>query len=143
MSRSSVASADKHDPRHIELLRLSSVGKEQPIRELLEGSEWYTEKDKDALRLALQKVAALGDEALARYLIQKGAAVDAKNEVKDAPGAGLEQATALRPPHSSSGPEEKANGQVGAVQKETVSNTKTNRRPKVQEVSALIRYVSR
>jgi hypothetical protein len=68
------------DPRHIALLQASVGGKEARIRELLGEGTWHTQLDKDTLRQALQRVAALGHLPLARLLIERGAEVNVRRE---------------------------------------------------------------
>ena len=144
MSRSSVASAEKHDPRHIELLRLAgSVGKAPQIRELLEtpGSEWYTEKDKDALRQALQKAAPLGDESLALYLIQKGADVNVKKVEQQLSESGRRPETGTSRLASPSRRDERIVEAENRLEVDTAASARTSRAQKATEISALIRYV--
>jgi ankyrin repeat protein len=62
------------------LLQASGKGDETKVRELIrEGVLNHGDKFKDALRIALQKVAGRGHEPLTRMLIEEGADVNAAN----------------------------------------------------------------
>ena len=66
------------DPRHLKLVQASAAGKEDIVKQLLGESAWHSQMDRDALRQSLQRCAARGNLSLSRFLIEKGAEVDAR-----------------------------------------------------------------
>ncbi|KAL1891947.1 hypothetical protein Sste5346_007291 [Sporothrix stenoceras] len=69
------------DPRHLQLIAASAQANESRVREILaEESVWSTRHDHDALRQSLQKVAARGNLAVTRLLLEKGADVEPRRE---------------------------------------------------------------
>ncbi|KAI1818574.1 hypothetical protein GGS20DRAFT_527661 [Poronia punctata] len=79
-SQASVASSQP-DQRHLRIIAASAQANEARVRDILaEDPPWTSTSDIDALRQALQKVAARGKLPLVRLLIQHGAEVNAKRE---------------------------------------------------------------
>jgi ankyrin repeat protein len=68
------------DQRHLSLIQASAGGNEQKVRQILEDSVWHSQMDRDALRQSLQRVAARGNFALAKFLVEKGADVNTRRE---------------------------------------------------------------
>ncbi|CAK7199457.1 hypothetical protein SEUCBS139899_002137 [Sporothrix eucalyptigena] len=69
------------DPRHLQLIAASAQANETRVREVLaEEPSWTTRHDRDALRQALQKVAARGNLAVTKLLLENGADVEPRRE---------------------------------------------------------------
>jgi ankyrin repeat protein len=66
------------DPRHLKLVQASAAGREEVVKQLLTEATWHSQMDRDALRQSLQRCAARGNLSLSRFLIEKGAEVDAR-----------------------------------------------------------------
>ena len=67
------------------LLQAAGKGDENKVRELVQECGPRSDKVKDALRIALQKVAGRGHEALTRLLLEEGAEVNAASESELSP----------------------------------------------------------
>ncbi|KAI1339173.1 hypothetical protein F5Y15DRAFT_80694 [Xylariaceae sp. FL0016] len=80
-SQASVASSQP-DLRHLRLIAAAAQANEARVRDILEeeGLPWTSTGDHDALRQALQKVAARGKLSIVRLLLERGADVHAKRE---------------------------------------------------------------
>ncbi|KAI0019980.1 hypothetical protein F4780DRAFT_770941 [Xylariomycetidae sp. FL0641] len=79
-SQASVASSQP-DPRHLRLIAASAQANEVRVRDILtEDPPWTSSSDHDALRQALQKVAARGKLSVVRLLLEHGAEVNGKRE---------------------------------------------------------------
>jgi ankyrin repeat protein len=68
------------DQRHLSLIQASAGGNEQKVRQIIEETAWHSQMDRDALRQSLQRVAARGNFALAKFLVEKGADVNIRRE---------------------------------------------------------------
>ncbi|CAK7222067.1 hypothetical protein SCUCBS95973_004715 [Sporothrix curviconia] len=69
------------DPRHLHLIAASAQANEARVREILaEEPSWTTRHDRDALRQSLQRVAARGNLAVTKLLLEKGADVEPRRE---------------------------------------------------------------
>ncbi|CAK7219019.1 hypothetical protein SBRCBS47491_003704 [Sporothrix bragantina] len=69
------------DQRHLHLIAASAQANEIRVRNILaEESSWTTRHDRDALRQSLQKVAARGNLAVTKLLLEKGADVEPRRE---------------------------------------------------------------
>ncbi|KAE9961428.1 hypothetical protein BLS_002114 [Venturia inaequalis] len=68
------------DQRHLALIQASAAGNEIKVRQIIEETPWQTQMDRDALRQSLQRVAARGNFALAKFLVEKGADVNIRRE---------------------------------------------------------------
>ncbi|KAI8948388.1 hypothetical protein F4801DRAFT_557189 [Xylaria longipes] len=80
--RASVASSQP-DPRHLRIIAASAQANEARVRDILaEGPPWTSTTDLDALRQALQKVAARGKLSIVRLLIEYGADVNPKHDTE-------------------------------------------------------------
>jgi len=80
VSQASVASSQP-DQRHLRIIAASAQANEARVRDILaEDPPWTSTSDLDALRHALQKVAARGKLSLVRLLIQHGADVNPKRD---------------------------------------------------------------
>lgn len=77
---SSVASSSVPDQRHLSLIQASAAGNELKVRQIIEETTWLSPMDRDALRQSLQRAAARGNFALAKFLIEKGANVNTRRE---------------------------------------------------------------
>ncbi|KAI8624929.1 hypothetical protein F5Y19DRAFT_452367 [Xylariaceae sp. FL1651] len=81
-SQASVASSQP-DQRHLRLIAASAQANEARVRDILaEEPPWTATSDHDALRQALQKVAARGKLSIVRLLIQHGADVNPKRDAE-------------------------------------------------------------
>ncbi|KAI1273730.1 hypothetical protein F5Y07DRAFT_376026 [Xylaria sp. FL0933] len=81
-SQASVASSQP-DPRHLRIIAASAQANEARVRDILaEEPPWTSTADLDALRQALQKVAARGKLSIVRLLIEHGADVNPKRDVE-------------------------------------------------------------
>ncbi|KAI0536858.1 hypothetical protein GGR58DRAFT_473982 [Xylaria digitata] len=81
-SQASVASSQP-DPRHLRIIAASAQANEARVRDILaEEPPWTSTTDLDALRQALQKVAARGKLSIVRLLIQYGADVNPKRDTE-------------------------------------------------------------
>jgi ankyrin repeat protein len=79
-SQASVASSQP-EQRHLRLIAASAQANEARVRDILaEEPPWTSTTDLDALRQALQKVAARGKLSVVRLLIQHGADVNPKRD---------------------------------------------------------------
>ncbi|KAI5922265.1 hypothetical protein F4810DRAFT_711628 [Camillea tinctor] len=79
-SQDSVASSQP-DQRHLRLIAASAQANEARVSDILaEEPPWTSSTDHDALRQALQKVAARGKLSIVRMLLEHGAEVDVKRE---------------------------------------------------------------
>jgi ankyrin repeat protein len=76
---SSVGSAGPTQ-RHKELLQAAAAGREDLVRQLVSDSQWQSPMERDALRQALQRVAARGNVSFARFLIENGAEVNSRKD---------------------------------------------------------------
>ncbi|KAI1747254.1 hypothetical protein F4782DRAFT_521893 [Xylaria castorea] len=80
--RASVASSQR-DPRHLRIIAASAQANEARVRDILaEEPPWTSTTDLDALRQALQKVAARGKLSIVRLLIEYGADVNPKRDTE-------------------------------------------------------------
>ncbi|KAI0458169.1 hypothetical protein F5B21DRAFT_42685 [Xylaria acuta] len=80
--RASVASSQP-DPRHLRIIAASAQANEARVRDILaEEPPWTSTTDLDALRQALQKVAARGKLSIVRLLIEYGADVNPKRDTE-------------------------------------------------------------
>ncbi|KAI0203267.1 hypothetical protein F4808DRAFT_37752 [Astrocystis sublimbata] len=80
--RASVASSQP-DPRHLRIIAASAQANEARVRDILaEDPPWTSTTDLDALRQALQKVAARGKLSIVRLLIEYGADVNPKRDTE-------------------------------------------------------------
>ncbi|TGJ83650.1 hypothetical protein E0Z10_g5092 [Xylaria hypoxylon] len=80
--RVSVASIQP-DPRHLRIIAASAQANEARVRDILsEEPPWVSTTDLDALRQALQKVAARGKLSIVRLLIEHGADVNPKRDTE-------------------------------------------------------------
>ncbi|QDS71946.1 hypothetical protein FKW77_000869 [Venturia effusa] len=77
---SSVGSSVVPDQRHLSLIQASAAGNEPKVRQILEETAWQSQMDRDALRQSLQRVAARGNLALAKLLVEHGADVNIRCE---------------------------------------------------------------
>lgn len=70
------------DTRHTRLIQACAQGQEATVRALFAESEtqWSSQRDCDALRLGLQRVAARGNIGLTSFLLEKGAEFDSKKD---------------------------------------------------------------
>ncbi|KAK5636449.1 hypothetical protein RRF57_012161 [Xylaria bambusicola] len=81
-SQASVASSQP-DPRHLRIIAASAQANEARVRDILaEEPAWVSSTDLDALRQALQKVAARGKLSIVRLLIEHGADVNPKQDIE-------------------------------------------------------------
>ncbi|KAJ3578622.1 hypothetical protein NPX13_g1949 [Xylaria arbuscula] len=81
-SQASVASSQP-DPRHLRIIAASAQANEARVRDILsEEPSWVSSTDLDALRQALQKVAARGKLSIVRLLLEHGADVNPKQETE-------------------------------------------------------------
>ncbi|KAI0403886.1 hypothetical protein F4802DRAFT_274543 [Xylaria palmicola] len=99
--QASVASSQP-DPRHLRIIAASAQANEARVRDILaEEPPWTSSTDLDALRQALQKVAARGKLSIVRALIEHGADVNPKRDseipalVKAAEGGNVAVVSAL------------------------------------------------
>ncbi|RWA05151.1 hypothetical protein EKO27_g9951 [Xylaria grammica] len=80
--QASVASSQP-DPRHLRIIAASAQANEARVRDILaEEPPWVSTTDLDALRQALQKVAARGKLSIVRLLIEHGADVNPKRDTE-------------------------------------------------------------
>lgn len=78
--RASIASSQP-DQRHLRIIAASAQANEARVRDILaEESPWNSPADHDALRQALQKVAARGKLSIVRLLIEHGADVNPRRD---------------------------------------------------------------
>ncbi|KAI0913431.1 hypothetical protein F4824DRAFT_367456 [Ustulina deusta] len=81
-SQASVASSQP-DPRHLRIIAASAQANEARVRDILaEEPPWTSSTDLDALRQALQKVAARGKLSIVCLLIEHGADVNPKRDIE-------------------------------------------------------------
>ncbi|KAI0968896.1 hypothetical protein F4678DRAFT_441820 [Xylaria arbuscula] len=81
-SQASVASSQP-DQRHLRIIAASAQANEARVRDILtEEPPWTSSTDHDALRQALQKVAARGKLSIVRLLIEYGADVNPKRDTE-------------------------------------------------------------
>ncbi|CAJ2504127.1 Uu.00g115210.m01.CDS01 [Anthostomella pinea] len=84
-SQASVASSQP-DQRHLRLIAASAQANEARVRDILaEDPPWTSNSDHDALRQALQKVAARGKLSIVRLLFEHGADANAKRDSAEVP----------------------------------------------------------
>ncbi|KAI1425207.1 hypothetical protein F5Y12DRAFT_784860 [Xylaria sp. FL1777] len=83
-SQASVASSQSQpDQRHLRLIAASAQANEARVRDILaEEPPWVSSADLDALRQALQKVAARGKLSIVRLLLECGADVNTKRDTE-------------------------------------------------------------
>ncbi|GAW27419.1 putative ankyrin repeat protein [Rosellinia necatrix] len=80
--RTSIASSQP-DQRHLRIIAASAQANEARVRDILaEDPPWTSSADLDALRQALQKVAARGKLSVVRLLISHGADVNPKRDTE-------------------------------------------------------------
>ncbi|KAI1778867.1 hypothetical protein F4818DRAFT_437668 [Hypoxylon cercidicola] len=84
-SQASVASSQP-DQRHLRLIAAAAQANEARVRDILaEEPPWTSSTDHDALRTALQKVAARGKLPLVRLLLDHGAEVNPRRDIEVPP----------------------------------------------------------